>query len=220
MTYNPAGDMRGALKARNVTHRAMLNSDELPEFYRRLNSYGGEPLTSLAIELLILTLSRTGEVRGARWEEFDLEQREWKIPGERMKMRAPHLVPLSTQSLAILEQVKAFTGGQGLLFPGRNDRNKPFSENTLLYAMYRMGYHGQACVHGFRALASTVLNEQGFDADVIERCLAHIEQNKVRKAYHRSEYLDARRDLLQWWADYLDEQKTGGNIISIKAANG
>lgn len=220
LTYNPAADMRGALKARVVTHRAMLNLDELPEFYRRLDSYGGEPLTSLAIELLILTLSRTGEVRGAQWDEFDLDQRLWRVPGERMKMKAPHIVPLSDQSLSILDQIKNITGGQGLLFPGRVDRNKPFSENTLLFAMYRMGYHGQACVHGFRALASTVLNEQGFDADVIERSLAHVEQNKVRKAYHRAEYLDGRREMLQWWGNFLDEMKMPTNEVPVRAAVG
>jgi len=207
LVSNPASDMRGILKSRSVTHRAMLAPREIPEFFNRLNNYNGEPLTRLALELLILTLSRTGEVRGARWEEFDLAQREWKIPGERMKMKAPHIVALSNQSLAVLEQIKEFSGEQGLLFPGRNNRNKPFSENTLLYAMYRLGYHGQACVHGFRALASTILNEKGFDADVIERCLAHVEQNKVRKAYHRAEYLEGRQEMLQWWADHLDELK-------------
>lgn len=205
LNYNPAADMRGVLKARTVTPRPMLPPTDMPDFYARLDRYEGEPLTKLAIELLILTLSRTGEVRGAKWDEFDLEQRLWKVPGERMKMKAPHVVPLSDQALAILTQIQQLNGGNGLLFPGRNDRSKPFSENTLLFAMYRMAYHGQACVHGFRALVSTVLNEQGFDADVIERSLAHVEQNKVRKAYHRSEYLDARREMLQWWADYLDQ---------------
>ena len=137
-----------------------------------------------------------------------------------MKMKAPHIVILSNQALAILEQIKGFSGGQELLFPGRNNRNKPFSENTLLYAMYRLGYHGQACVHGFRALASTILNEKGFDADVIERCLAHVEQNKVRKAYHRAEYLEGRREMLQWWADHLDQLKVGSKIIPFLKAAG
>lgn len=211
LAFNPASDMRGILKSRNVTHRAMLAPHEIPEFFNRLNNYNGEPLTRLALELLILTLSRTGEVRGARWEEFDLSNRQWKIPGERMKMKVPHIIALSNQALAVLKQIKEFSGGQGLLFPGRTNRDKPFSENTLLYAMYRLGYHGQACVHGFRALASTILNEKGFDADVIERCLAHVEQNKVRKAYHRAEYLEGRRELLQWWADYLDQLKKSAN---------
>lgn len=207
LASSPAGDLRGILRSRTVTHRAMLAPHEIPEFFNRLSKYNGEPLTKFALELLILTLSRTGEVRGARWEEFDLAKREWKIPGERMKMKSPHIVPLSHQALAVLEQVKEHSGRQGLLFPGRNNRNKPFSENTLLYAMYRLGYHGQACVHGFRALASTILNEKGFDADIIERCLAHVEQNKVRKAYHRSEYLEGRQEMLQWWADHLDQLK-------------
>ncbi len=220
LVSSPASDMRGILKSRAVTHRAMLAPHEIPEFFNRLKNYNGEPLTKLALELLILTLCRTGEVRGARWEEFDLAQREWKIPGERMKMKAPHIVILSNQALAILEQIKGFSGGQELLFPGRNNRNKPFSENTLLYAMYRLGYHGQACVHGFRALASTILNEKGFDADVIERCLAHVEQNKVRKAYHRAEYLEGRREMLQWWADHLDQLKVGSKIIPFLKAAG
>ena len=121
-----------------------------------------------------------------------------------MKMRAPHIVPLSTQAQAVLEDLRPLSGHFDLLFPGQTNPRKPMSENTLLYAMYRMGYHQRATVHGFRATASTILNEQGFRHDAIERQLAHAERNKVRAAYHRSEYLEERREIMQWWGDYLD----------------
>ncbi|MGD1036404.1 MAG: site-specific integrase [Roseiarcus sp.] len=157
------------------------------------------------LHLIVLTMVRTVELRGARWDEFDLDKRVWLIPEERMKMRAPHLVPLSRQALEILDELRPITGACDLVFPGRSDRRKPISENTLLYALYRMGYHQRATTHGFRALASTILNESGlWRPDAIERQLAHKEQNAVRAAYHRSEYLEERVRMMQWWADFLD----------------
>ena len=121
-----------------------------------------------------------------------------------MKMKAAHIVHLSPQAVAVLDALRPYTGGDALLFPSRLSPDRPFSENTMLFALYRMGYHGQATTHGFRALASTILNESGFRPDVIERQLAHIERNKVRAAYHRSEYLDDRRRMMEWWGDYLE----------------
>lgn len=155
-----------------------------------------------------------GEWRAARWDEFDVERAEWRIPAERMKMRQPHIVPLSRQALALLATLQPLTGRSALLFPAMTDHAKPMSENTLSYAMGRMGYQGVATPHGFRALASTTLNEEGFDPDVIERQLAHAERNKVRAAYHRAEYLDERRKMMQWWGDYLDSQQ-GINVRSV-----
>lgn len=201
--YNPTNDLTGALRAKKVEHRPALPRSELREFYSRLEA---EPLyipTRIAMHLLMLTFVRPGELRYARWEEFDIERAEWRIPGERMKMREPHIVPLSTQALALLEELKAITGRSVLLFPSVKDHSKPMSENTLGYAMGRMGYKDIATPHGFRALASTVLNEEGFDPDIIERQLAHAERNKVRAAYHRAEYLEERRILMQWYADFL-----------------
>lgn len=205
-TDNPAINLVGAIRAKKVEHRPALPRGELREFYRRL---AAEPLyipTRIAMHLLMLTFVRPGELRAARWEEFDEERAEWRIPAERMKMREPHLVPLSRQALELLKELRPLTGKSALLFPAVTDLKKPMSENTLGYAMGRMGYKGTATPHGFRALASTVLNEEGFDPDIIEKQLAHAERNKVRAAYHRAEYLEERRKMMQWWADFLYEK--------------
>jgi integrase len=216
-TYNPAADLVGSLKTRKVTHRAALKRADLPGFLDRLNAYDGQPLTRLALKLIVLTFLRTRELRGARWEEFDFDRAEWRIPAERMKMTNDHVVPLSRQALAVLEELQPLTGSYALVFPNQNDLSRPMSENTLLYAMYRMGYHQRATVHGFRATASTILNEMGYRPDVIERQLAHAERNKVRAAYHRSEYLDDRRKMMQAWGDYLDSLTTGAKLIPLRA---
>lgn len=205
-SYNPATDLLGVIRATKVQHRPALQRNELPDFYRRL---AAEPLrraTKIAFKLLALTFVRPGELRGALWEEFDLERAEWRIPAERMKMRSPHIVPLSRQALALLVELKPLAGSSPFLFHATTNINRPMSENTLSYAVGRMGYSGTATPHGFRALASTVLNEEGFDPDIIERQLAHAERNKVRAAYHRAEYLDDRRKMMQWWADFLGGQ--------------
>ncbi|MBL0625835.1 tyrosine-type recombinase/integrase [Aeromonas jandaei] len=211
VSYNPAQDLKGALRATKQEHRPALPRADLPEFYRRLAAEPLTPATRLAIHLLMLTMTRPGEVRFARWDEFDMARAEWRIPAERMKMRVPHIVPLSRQALAVLEELRQISGHCELLFPSERKLTNPISENTLSYAMGRMGYKGIATPHGFRALASTILNEEGFDPDVIERQLAHAERNKVRAAYHRAEYLDDRRKLLQWLADFYESQQ-GGNI--------
>jgi integrase len=216
-TYNPAAELAGSLKTRKVAHRAALSRAELPEFLSKLQVYDGQPLTRLALNLVVLTFVRSRELRGARWEEFDFERAEWRIPAERMKITAEHIVPLSRQAIAILDELQPLTGSYELVFPNQNNLTKCMSENTLLYAMYRMGYHSKATVHGFRATASTILNEMGFKADVIERQLAHAERNKVRAAYHRSEYLDERRKVMQVWADYLDELVSGANVVPLRA---
>lgn len=203
---NPANDVVGALTAQKVQHMPALPRTELPEFYRRLAAANLYQPTRIAMHLLVLTFVRPGELRAARWDEFDIGRAEWRIPAERMKMRQPHIVPLCRQALALLATLQPLTGRGALLFPAMTDHAKPMSENTLSYAMGRMGYQGVATPHGFRALASTTLNEEGFDPDVIERQLAHAERNKVRAAYHRAEYLDERRKMMQWWADFLEKQ--------------
>lgn len=211
--YNPTADLVGVLRAPKVEHRPALARGELKEFYRRL---AAEPIyqpTRIAMHLLMLTFVRPGELRHARWEEFDEERAEWRIPAERMKMREPHIVPLSLQALELLKQLRPLTGRGALLFPAMTDHDRPMSENTLSYAMGRMGYKGQATPHGFRALASTVLNEEGFNADVIERQLAHAERNKIRAAYHRAEYLDERRKMMQWWAEFLQNHQIDGITV-------
>lgn len=205
--HNPAPDLVGVLTAQKVEHRPAMPIKEMPEFYRRLANERISPVTDIAMRLLILTFVRPGELRAARWCEFDLGNKEWRIPAERMKMRAPHIVPLSRQSIALLEKLHPITSRSEFLFPAETSLRKCMSENTLGYVMGRMGYKGIATPHGFRALASTVLNEKGFKPDVIERQLAHAERNKVRAAYHRAEYLDDRRKMMQWWADFLYELK-------------
>ena len=216
--HNPAGDLRGAIKSRQTQHHAALDRKGLADFLRRLDTYDGKAQTRLALRLLALTFVRTGELRGATWQELDLPAHTWLIPAERMKMRAPHVVPLARQTVSVLEELHKLNGSGELIFPGANDNDKPMSENTLLYALYRMGYHGRATGHGFRATASTLLNEMGFNPDVIERQLAHTERNKVRAAYNRAEYLPDRIIMMQEWADYLDALKSGAEEPRHKSA--
>lgn len=218
-TINPASELSGTLKVRKVQHQASLPRTELPEFFKRLQNYDGYPQTILAMRLLVLTFVRPGELRGARWSEFDLAAGEWRIPAERMKMKVEHVVPLSRQALAVLQALQPLTGRYELLFPSERNRTNSISENTLTFALYRMGYKDRATPHGFRATASSILNEQGFNRDAIERQLAHMERNKVRGAYtHHAEYLKERRHIMQWWADYLEQLETGNNVIPVNFA--
>lgn len=214
---NPAAELSGVLKTMPVTHRPALPVEQLPEFLVALDRFTGHPLTRLAIELLLLTWCRPGEVRGARWEEIDIEAEVWRIPADRMKMQTDHIIPLSPQALRVIEQVQVHSSWCELLFPNRQTPRKSISENTMNRAIGRMGF--SATPHGFRALASTIANEQtDFSADAIEKALSHVERNKVRAAYHRAEYLDERRRLLAWWADFLDRQRAigrGDNVVSI-----
>ena len=204
-TTNPAVALRGALTPVVKKNHAYIKPNELQEYLKILEGYGGEPQTKLALKYLLLTFVRTGELRGAEWSEIDFDKAEWRIPAERMKMRDPHIVPLSRQAVAILKELKPITGQWKFVFPNQHKPSGCMSENTILYALYRMGYHSRATGHGFRSTASTILNENGFPADVIERQLAHGERNKVRAAYNHAQYLPERRKMMQWWADYLDE---------------
>ncbi|MBP6007049.1 MAG: tyrosine-type recombinase/integrase [Rhodoferax sp.] len=197
------------LQPRQVQHRAAMSDKELPIFLPKLAAYDGDPSTAHALRLLILSATRPGETRGARWAEFDLDAAVWTIPAERMKMRNEHLVPLSSQAVDVLRTMQALSGGRELVFPSPSYPSKPLSENTFNSALARMGYKNTATAHGFRALFSTVANECGWNPDVIERQLAHKEANEVRAAYHRSAYMEERVRLMQWWADYLDARLSG-----------
>lgn len=209
-TTNAAAELTGALKVRKVQHQPSLPPAELPEFFRRLRCSAAYPQNILAMRLLLLTFVRPGELRGARWTEFDIEQCEWRIPAERMKMNSEHIVPLSKQAIELLTELKSISGRFELLFPSERSRTKPISENTLTFALYRMGYKDRATPHGFRATASSILNEQGFNRDAIERQLAHMERNKIRGTYtHHAEFLKDRRLLMQWWADHLEALEKG-----------
>lgn len=213
---NPMLDLKPSelLKPRQAKHRAAMADKDLPAFLAILDAYQGDATTLSALRLLMLTAVRPGELRGARWAEIDTAAAVWRIPAERMKMKAPHLVPLSRQALAVIERQRAISGERELVFPSPYYPAQLLSENTLNSALARMGYKGSHTAHGFRALFSTVANECGHDADVIERQLAHVERNEVRAAYHRAEYMGQRADLLQWWADYLDGRK-GGNVVGM-----
>ncbi len=215
---NPATELTGVLKTRKVRHQPALKAEDLPIFLTKLDEYAGDPVTIHALKFLILTFVRPGELRFAKWQEINLDEKLWRIPAERMKMRAEHLVPLSEQAMAVLDSLKPLSGTRELLFPNRNGEGKAMSENTITYALYRMGYHSRATAHGFRATASTILNEQGWRPDIIERQLAHKERNEVRAAYHRSEYLADRKKMMQAWADYLDSLRSNANVVSIKRA--
>lgn len=215
---NPMLDLKPGelLKPRQVRHRLALADGDVPGFLDKLDAYEGDPTTAAALRLLMLTALRPGELRGLRWAEFNADAAELRIPGERMKMKAPHLVPLSRQALALLDARRKLTGADpaGLVFPSPFYPGRPLSENTLNSALARMGFKGHATAHGFRSLFSSTVNECWHDADVFERQLAHKERNKVRAAYHRAEYLGHRRELLQWWADWLDGRRRG-QVIPI-----
>ena len=214
---NLSADLRGALTPHVKQHQSAVRPEELPELLRAIAKYDetGDRQTRLALQLLAQTFVRTSELIGAEWVEFDLDHALWIIPGERMKMKTEHIVPLARQAITLLAELKQISRGSRFVFPGRN-RDKPISNNTMLFALYRMGYKGKMTGHGFRAVASTLLNETGFTPDAIERQLAHCERNEVRGAYNRAEYLPERKKMMQFWADHLDKLQTGADIIPLK----
>jgi integrase len=201
---NPVPDLRGALKTPVSKHHAYLKASELPDYLERLEEYRSTPLIRLALKFLLLTFVRTIELRTARWSDIDFEKAEWRIPAERMKMRELHIVPLSHQAIAVLRELEKHSGHWQYVFPSQHKPINFMNENALINALHRMGYKDKATGHGFRATASTILNEHGFAPDVIERQLAHGERNKVRAAYNHAQYLPERIKMMQWWADYLD----------------
>jgi integrase len=204
---NPAADLRGALKTHVKKNYAHLKEVDLPEFLQKLDAYDGSRQTKLAVQMLMHTFVRTTELRGATWDEIDFGKAEWRITAERMKMRRPHIVPLSKQVLEMLQELQQLNGTWQYVFPQEHKPIKHMSENAVLYALYRMGYHNRTTGHGFRHTASTILNENGFNADHIERQLAHVEGNKVRGAYNHAQYLPERRKMMQWWSNYVDGQR-------------
>jgi integrase len=182
-----------------------LNADELRTLMLRNREYVGEPHVTAALQLLLLTFVRPGELRQAEWSEFDLDRSEWRIPAERMKMRETHIVPLSSQTVVILRELKDSTRTKrDLLFPNVRNPRRAMAPTTMNRRLERMGYGGTFSAHGFRATASTYLHENGYDVDVIERQLAHRERNKVRASYNHASYLGERRRMMQEWANYLD----------------
>lgn len=212
---NPAADVRpsDALKPRRKENYARLDAKDVPELLRKIEAYQGSAYTRLAMKLMAYTFVRTGELIGARWEEFDLEAAEWRIPAERMKMRTPHIVPLAPQAVEVLQALQTVSGGRTLLFPGERDHERPMSNNTILAALKRMGYAGRMTGHGFRGLASTILHEQGYPHHVIELQLAHQERNQVSAAYNHATYIRERRAMMTAWAAHLDKLRKGADIL-------
>lgn len=211
-TSDPTALLRGALVTPKVKHHsAIVDPKAVGELLRAIDLFEGYPLTKLALQLTPHVFVRPGELRKAEWNEFNLDVGIWTIPAEKMKMRQPHLVPLSKQSLEILDRAQPLTGGQNYVFSSLHTGLRPMSENTINVALRRMGYSGsEMTAHGFRAMASTLLNESGlWSADAIERALAHDNSSSVRGTYHRGTHWAERVEMAQWWSDYLDELRAG-----------
>lgn len=208
---DPSADLRGALTPHKTKHMAAVKPEEFPELLRRIDDYDGDLVTRLALQFLALTFVRTSDLIGASWNEFDADNALWIIPAKRLKMKdgCDHVVPLARQALDVLARLRELNGHSEYVFASPRTPKKPISNNTILYALYRLGYHSRMTGHGFRALASSILNESGlWSPDVIERQLAHYERNRVRAAYNRAEFLTQRREMMQWYADHLDELRT------------
>jgi len=209
---NPATDFRprDILAAAKTVNFAHVDEKDLPELLVKMDNYNGDAPTLLGLKLMAYCFPRTSELIEAPWTEFDLDRARWDIPAERMKMKTPHIIPLSRQAIEVLRALRLITGNGKLVFPGANDKNKPMSNNTILFALYRLGYQGRMTGHGFRGLASTILNENDFNDEHVDLQLAHMKRNKVSAAYNHAKYLKQRTEMMQWWADYLDAQLAKG----------
>ena len=208
---NPAYSLRKYIPAKQTDHRPALPREELTEFFRRLILAEIEPQNRIALILNMLTFLRSTELRGGQWNEIDFDAAVWTVPAQRMKHektapKPPHAVPLADWTLELLAELKELTGNTSFLFPSRTKTDGFISDATISRIIERMGYKGRVTPHGFRSLASSVLNEQGFNPDAIERQLAHIENNKIRAAYNRADYLNERKEFMQWYSDFLRER--------------
>jgi len=213
---NPVTDLSGALKAPKQKHFPHLNVEEIPAFLTELNKYSGSMITRIATKLLMITGLRTIELRTTEWADIDFDKGIWQIPAERMKMRRPHIVPISRQARELLEELHQLTGRGRYVFHGRNDAGKPMSEASINQVIKRIGYDGRATGHGFRHTLSTILHEQGYNSAWIETQLAHVDKNSIRGTYNHAQYLEGRRTMLQDYADYLDALERGDNVIHGK----
>ncbi len=208
-----AADLRGALTPPRSAHMPVIPPEEFPALLQAIDAseeapYCRDRQTRLALQLIVLTFVRTGELRKALWSQIDWEEKVWTPAVEVMKMRRPHIVPLAPQAITILQELREITGSSKFLFPGEG-RKGVMSENTILYALYALGFRGRMSGHGFRSLASTILNEAGFEEDWIELQLAHVEENGSRRAYNHAKWLDQRRNMMSWYANYIDELRKG-----------
>jgi integrase len=215
---DPAAALKGAVTKPRTKHKRALNQGELPAFLKKVDACRGTPQVQIALQLLLLTFVRPKELREASWSEFDLAAATWEIPAERMKMKTPHIVPLSSQAVVHLRRLQAIDGSRPLVFPNMRDPRRPMSPTTLNRSLERMGYGGYFSAHGFRATASTHLNSMRWKADAIERQLAHQERNKTRASYNHAEYLGERTSMMQAWADFLDALRAGGSVTAFRSA--
>jgi integrase len=215
---NPASEIRPAdiLRPTRKTNLARIDAKDLPGLLRAIEVYQGKHVTRLAMKLMAMTFVRTSELIGAKWAEFDMDAARWDIPAERMKMKDPHIVPLATQAIELLEILHTLTGASEWLFPGEQNSSKPMSNNTILGALKRMGYKGHMTGHGFRGLASTILHEQGYAHEHIELQLAHAPRNAVSAAYNHALYLEPRAKMMQDWADFLEATQRGGKVLAFR----
>jgi len=214
---DPSADLRGALAP--VKHGRMAtitDPKKIGELLRAIDGYEGTPVAKCALKLAPLVFVRPGELRHAEWAEIDLDSSEWRIPADKMKMKNPHIVPLSTQAVEILTEIQPVTGEDRYVFPSIRTYSRPMSNNTVLAALRRMGYTKEEMSgHGFRAMASTVLHEQGWHSDIIERQLAHAERNSIKAAYNHAQHLPERRKMMQAWSDYLDTLRSSEKVVPL-----
>ncbi|WP_298941317.1 integrase domain-containing protein [uncultured Psychromonas sp.] len=212
--HNKLASISKAFAMAKVTHQASLKPEELPELMKALNYASIKLLTRSVIEWQLHTMTRPSETAGARWDEIDTDNMLWSIPAERMKKGRPHTIPLTEQTLDLLHTIKSITPESEFLFPGSRTIKNHINSQTANKALERMGFKGRQTSHGLRALASTTLNEQGFDADVIEAALSHVDKNKVRSAYNRTDYLERRKVIMNWWSNHISEASNGSNSIT------
>ncbi|MEQ5318338.1 integrase arm-type DNA-binding domain-containing protein [Providencia vermicola] len=211
--YNPAPDLASAFVPHKREHYAHLSVSELPEFLSSIDKYMGSQIVRVALRVLILTGVRPGELRKAEWSEINFDTKVWEIPAEKMKMRRPHIVPLSEQVIDLLKQIHPISGNYQYIFPSRTDYRKHISDMALNTMIRRMGYGGRATGHGFRHTMSTILHEQGYNTAWIETQLAHVDKNSIRGTYNHAQYIDGRREMLQWYADYMGALENGDNVV-------
>ncbi|HFT1682817.1 tyrosine-type recombinase/integrase [Providencia stuartii] len=211
--YNPAPDLASTFVPHKREHYAHLSITELPEFLSSIDKYMGSQIVRVALRVLILTGVRPGELRKAEWSEINFDTGVWEIPAEKMKMRRPHIVPLSEQVIDLLKQIHPISSSYQYIFPSRTDYRKHISDMALNTMIRRMGYSGRATGHGFRHTMSTILHEQGYNTAWIETQLAHVDKNSIRGTYNHAQYIDGRREMLQWYADYMGALESGDNVV-------
>ena len=222
MERDPAADLKGALPpAKSKRMASIIDPKGVGGLLRAIDDYKGSMVTQCALKFGIFTFVRPGELRHAEWDDIDLDKAVWRIPAEKMKMKSPHIVPLSKQTVSILKKIHPLTSEARYVFPSERTYSRPMSENTVNAALRRMGYtKDELTGHGFRSMASTLLHEKGWRSEVIERQLAHQERNKVKAAYNHAEHLPERKKMMQTWADYLDALKKGAEVILLHSKEG